>query len=501
MYKAFSEQKNIEKMVRQVEVFIEQITLEVNLFNWEGNVYGRNYEHWVKYVSTRSGRPKEVYLYWDRKIEDDFQEEIIDDLLFKEGHFERLESYFLDSYKKLEEFTDRLFKKGANFHKKLSNEQLVEYFNQFYEVSKYPLLGYYVVYDCTSLLPKPIKKEIKEKFPFLSQEKIEKKLQVLSTVGITSVVKAEKIEFLKRLKQIRKIFNKTENWGDEKVERIIFEHWYDFGGCSFTHGGDYSTVDYFRNKFKKNADQDPEKELKALAREEAADRKIVEREIEFFKKEKNILKLVSWLRIMMGYRNREAEYWHNYFFRLWPFFSGMAERLNLTLDDFWLLSTDEIIGGLRGKVNAKKIARDRRKKGFTIKQVGDKIKVFTGVKEEDLHEEKVKNRRSFGGTIAYSGKVKGRAKIIFSPFDEIRKFKKGDVLVAPMTTPDYIQLIKKSRAIITDEGGLLCHASIVAREFKKPCIIGTKIATKALKDGNLVEVDAKKGIVKILRRN
>lgn len=69
-----------------------------------------------------------------------------------------------------------------------------------------------------------------------------------------------------------------------------------------------------------------------------------------------------------------------------------------------------------------------------------------------------------------------------------------------MTTPDYIQLIKKSSAIITDEGGLLCHAAIVAREFKKPCVIGTKIATKILKDGDLVEVDANKGIVKILKK-
>jgi pyruvate,water dikinase len=52
---------------------------------------------------------------------------------------------------------------------------------------------------------------------------------------------------------------------------------------------------------------------------------------------------------------------------------------------------------------------------------------------------------------------------------------------------------------VTDEGGVTCHAAIVAREMKKPCIIGTKIATKVLKDGDLVEVDANKGVVKILK--
>lgn len=364
MYKAFSDPDNIEKMVRQIEVFIEEITLEVNLFDWEGNVYGRNYENWVKYVSMKSGRPREVYLYWDRRIEDDFQEEIIDDLLSKDGHFEKLENYFLASYKKLKQFADNLFKKGDNFYRKLSNGQMIEYFNQFYEVSKYPLLGYYVVYDCTSLLPKPIRKEIKERFPFLSQEKIEKKLQIVSTVGISSIVKAEKIEFLKRLKKIQGILKRARDWNDEWIANIIFEHWYDFGGCSFTHGGDYSTINYFKKKFKKNIRRNPDKEIKVLKKEEAADREIVEKELEFFRREKNILKLIGWLRTMMSYRNKEAEYWHNYFFRLWPFFSGIADRLNLTLDDFWLLSKGEIIGGLEGKADAQKIVRERKKKRF-----------------------------------------------------------------------------------------------------------------------------------------
>ena len=60
--------------------------------------------------------------------------------------------------------------------------------------------------------------------------------------------------------------------------------------------------------------------------------------------------------------------------------------------------------------------------------------------------------------------------------------------------------MKKASAFITDEGGITCHASIMAREMKKPCIIGTKIATQVLKDGDLVEVDAQRGIVRILKK-
>lgn len=76
--------------------------------------------------------------------------------------------------------------------------------------------------------------------------------------------------------------------------------------------------------------------------------------------------------------------------------------------------------------------------------------------------------------------------------------KDGDVLISTATTPSIVSAMKKAAAIVTDEGGLTCHAAIVSRELKIPCIIGTKIATKVFKDGDRVEVDATKGIVRKL---
>lgn len=77
-------------------------------------------------------------------------------------------------------------------------------------------------------------------------------------------------------------------------------------------------------------------------------------------------------------------------------------------------------------------------------------------------------------------------------------FKEGDILVAKAAMPDYVPAIRKAGAIITDLGGLTSHAAIFSRELKVPCIIGTKIATKVLKDGDLVEMDVGKGVVKKL---
>lgn len=79
---------------------------------------------------------------------------------------------------------------------------------------------------------------------------------------------------------------------------------------------------------------------------------------------------------------------------------------------------------------------------------------------------------------------------------DFSKIKVGDVLVTSMTTPNMVPIMQKAAAFVTDEGGITCHAAIVAREMKKPCVIGTKIATKIFKDGDVVEVDATAGIVK-----
>jgi len=103
------------------------------------------------------------------------------------------------------------------------------------------------------------------------------------------------------------------------------------------------------------------------------------------------------------------------------------------------------------------------------------------------------------GTIASKGKAVGKIRIVISA-KNINDVEDGEILVAPMTRPEHITGMKKASAIITDDGGITCHAAIISRELGKPCIIGTKIATRVLHDGDLVEVDADNGVVRILER-
>lgn len=103
------------------------------------------------------------------------------------------------------------------------------------------------------------------------------------------------------------------------------------------------------------------------------------------------------------------------------------------------------------------------------------------------------------GVVACRGvaTVTGKIQIINSR-KQFSQFEEGNILVAPMTSPDYVPLIQKARAVITDEGGMLSHAAIVSRELDKLCVVGTKSASYVLKNFQEVEVDAERGIIRIL---
>lgn len=114
-------------------------------------------------------------------------------------------------------------------------------------------------------------------------------------------------------------------------------------------------------------------------------------------------------------------------------------------------------------------------------------------------QESGNNGQEIKGLVAFRGKARGMVAMVHSKKD-LPKVKKGTILVARTTMPDYTHAMKKASGFVTEEGGITSHAAIISRELKKPCIVGTGNCTKILKDGDLVEVDANQGIVKILKK-
>ncbi len=187
----------------------------------------------------------------------------------------------------------------------------------------------------------------------------------------------------------------------------------------------------------------------------------------------------------------------------YKYISEIEHRLSLKWD-IQNYSYYEIVDALDGK----ELGEIPDRSGFVIRGLFSGYRDVVGEKAKHMFEQLQKfdaNAKEFSGSIANKGFYRGKIKIIHFSVDtdfnkEIETMKKGDVLVSGSTGPEMILACKKARAIITDEGGVISHAAIVSRELKKPCIIGTKIATKVLKDGDLVEVDAERGVVKILSR-
>jgi pyruvate,water dikinase len=99
------------------------------------------------------------------------------------------------------------------------------------------------------------------------------------------------------------------------------------------------------------------------------------------------------------------------------------------------------------------------------------------------------------GLGASPGVAAGRVRVLQSP-EEGRQLQKGEVLVARMTSPDWVPAMRRAVAVVTDSGGMTCHAAIVSRELRIPCVVGARTATKVLRDGAEVTVDGSTGEIR-----
>ena len=187
----------------------------------------------------------------------------------------------------------------------------------------------------------------------------------------------------------------------------------------------------------------------------------------------------------------------------------IAKRFNITYDEILYYGEQEMRKLFDGKKIANQILENRKEAyaflydGEIFRQVEGEINVTTLEKQNDIIVV-YKIQEKLVGSIANKGKAIGRVRVINAhtrkQSEAIESMHEGEILVTGMTRPHLIAAIRKAAAIVTDEGGITSHASIISRELGIPCITGTKIATQVLKDGDEVEVDANKGIVKVLRR-
>ncbi len=211
--------------------------------------------------------------------------------------------------------------------------------------------------------------------------------------------------------------------------------------------------------------------------------------IDFSHFEKTYSKLNHWLlplRKWMQIRNQEMEYLIDGYVKTRPLQLEACQELGISLETFWRSSKQALLYNPKKRFKSPAIVRSS---GQTI--VTDEMTLLSPTQEKltDL-----KGRTVFG-----KGTLEAIVQIAYKPEELTAASASPTVLVTGMTTPDFVPYIRKSfAALITDEGGILCHAAIVAREISIPCIVGTGVATKILQNGMRVQIDFDRGEIAIL---
>ncbi len=327
----------------------------------------------------------------------------------------------------------------------------------------------------------------------------------LSKIAIPS----EEVELMKERKELLKIAVgiKSEKIKiDSKIfKKMVHNHFVKYGWIHATlfAGSDYTEEEITKdiNNIVLNSKKELNKIVLARKDDILSAKKVISKI-----KSKEGKAMAKFMQIAVYFRTARLEWMNQACFLAKPIISEAAKRMNVAIDDFIYFTPEEIINILSsGKPVDKSIFNQitTRRDGYALISDNVNERLLIVGKELKNWEDKFIPKVDSGqikGITAFKGVVKGKA-IILKDRSELHKAKEGDIIITPMTTPDFIVVMKKAAAIVTDLGGVTSHAAIVSRELGIPCIVGTKIATQIIKDGDLVEVDADNGVVKIINSN
>jgi phosphohistidine swiveling domain-containing protein len=326
----------------------------------------------------------------------------------------------------------------------------------------------------------------------------------LALAGIPNSVFFQEAEFLKILLVAKERYGYAE-WSprvlqNAEVREMLAQYHrrWRFLACTDVIGEAFS-MGHFEDLLAARYDQDTRFKWRTLAEKQKQEALDVE---EVRQRYLRLHYEVNWLRRWVFHRNHTTEYYYRDFQCLKGLLQEIGARLGLSYRELLNLSVDEMIqalGGSPGGCRERAVARGAD--GFSLHQHGDAVMLRAGIAPQDRLETSIVRHNELEGQIANRGTATGTARIIRDPVREAARFQVGDILVTAMTAPSFVPLMEKAAAIVTDEGGILCHAALVSREMNKPCIISVRNATQVISDGALVTVTGETGRILVHSRD
>jgi len=420
---------------------------------------------------------KSADAYLDIRTLNKAAQKILDKVQKSANFLKEWQSFIYKTGKEVHKFCDRL--KKINF-KKISDKELLDlyqestkkYINHTDEVA--------VIRNSNRLL----------------QDKL---LEVYGRPKIVSILFSATKEsiFLKEQKDLYLLVEKVRKKKIKRnqIDKLLEAHTkkYFYLPCGYADEKPFTFLD-FKKRFKLILKS--KKSLKDFRKEQSKSIKLREETIKKLKPGAKILRLINFGSACTYFKDFIRGNLNRLQYLNREIFKEIARRTQNKWQDIACLTPDEVCLLLKGK---KKIKRRTEALLFSdIKGIHLVLgKEYEKIKKKISDFPSLKPQSELKGIGASPGKVQGEILIVKKIKDAQNK--KDFIIVTPMTTPDLVPAVKKAKAIITDEGGLTCHAAIVSREMQKPCIVGTKIATKVFKSGDRVELDANRGIVRKLK--
>ncbi|NQU98796.1 hypothetical protein HQ533_04970 [Candidatus Woesearchaeota archaeon] len=403
---------------------------------------------------------------------------------------------FIQEWKtKYSEIKKELEKINSLNLKTLSDEQLLDIYNEF-DKNYLDWWGIGQVAEMVSYGGEDILKER------LTKKQFRMYFNILVTPTKKSAANNEEEEFFELVKLAGKKGFKDSGFKKKVKNHAKKYYWIQnsFGGTKVLDEEFF--IEKAKKQLKDNADvdklvEDNEKRLESIKREKEE----IFKEINASEETKKIVRLLDYFCLFQDERkalDMQANSILNSFCR------EVARRKNIEFHLLEYCVPDQLRDILSGKeIPLRKLEMQKERCIVIFNEKNTSSEIFRGKecikKEKDILGEFVlENNNELMGMCASTGRYIGNVRKIITAKD-IDKMLPGEVLVSTMTTPNFIPAMKKAGAIVTDEGGITCHAAIVSRELGIPCVIGTKVATKIFEDGDIVEVRANHGTVRKIK--
>jgi len=355
--------------------------------------------------------------------------------------------------------------------------------------------------DLTKGVKKILKETLKENY---SETEFTRVYNILASPSHLSDLNEERKLTLQLAQSLRSGLGKESKAAEEKTQEIIKKFWWT--GLGWAKEKAKTTEDIFNeidelNKSKINIEQ----ELTKIAE---YDKRISAQQKEVLAKypiasDTNLIENLKLSDKLAEYHDYRKEVQMKCTFWEFRVLEEIAKRKNFPENLLYWAEPKEILPFLvNNKIDEYEL--NQRASRFIYLDIDGKISKYSGKQAERKHIENLgfnlEETRDLQGLSASQGTVIGKAFVAVSPQAALQ-IPEGDILVTGMTTPEYVPSLKKAAAIVTDEGGMTCHAAIISRELGIPCIVGTKYATKTIKTGDRIEVRANHGTVRILSPN